>query len=188
MQQQQRFFQKALVFASLCVSALVFIYALGFVTDLYSLSFHADATSTLFYVEGAELFYAVQPFNKELLRLAIALILLSVLLFATLTHSRRLYYVSNYVSSLLFAGFAGYVGVLNLVNVLYVKQKYLALDFARMQEISDKLKMRFVQSTFMLDAGIVLSCALLLLALCMVVNLIWKTVWMRREKRLMKGE
>ncbi len=183
MQNAQMKVQKAAVVAALIISSLVFMYALGFATDMYSLSFHADATSKTFYVEGAELYYGIQPFNMQLLREALILFLLCIGLFATLTHRRRLYYASNYVSSCLFAVFAVYVGIFNLVNVLFVKNLYLQLDFERIREITEKLRMRFVQSTLMLDCGLVLSALLFLIAAVLLGNLLWKTAQMRKERR-----
>ena len=183
MQNAQMKVQKAAVIAALIIASLVFVYALGFATNMYSLSFHADSTSKTFYVEGAELYYGIQPFNMQLLREALILFLLCIGLFATLTHRRRLYYASNYVSSCLFAVFAVYVGIFNLVNVLFVKNLYLQLDFERIREITEKLRMRFVQSTLMLDCGLVLSVLLFLIAAVLLGNLLWKTAQMRKERR-----
>lgn len=183
MQNAQMKLQKAAVVTALIITSLVFVYALGFASDMYSLSFHADSSSKTFYVEGAELYYGVQPFNMQLLREALILMILCIGLFATLTHRRRLYYASNYISSCLFAAFAVYVGIFNLVNVLFIKQLYLQLDFERIREITEMLRMRFVQSTFMLDCGIVLSGLLFFVAAALLLNLWWKAARMRQERR-----
>ena len=174
--------QKVFVFTALAAACLVFFYALGFATDMYTLSFHADSTSKTFYVEGAELFYYIQPFNRILLRDAVILLLLCVGLFATLTHRRRLYYASNYVASALYCAYAAYLAVFNLINVNYIRALYLALDFTRMQEIAEKLNMRFAKSTFMLDCGSVLTCLLIVSVLGLIANAVLKTVCMRRER------
>lgn len=188
MQKAQMILQKILMGAAVAVAAATFFYALGFATDLYSLSYHTDASSSLLYVPGAELYYQIQPYNRELLRNALILLMLSVLLFATLTHRRRLYYASNYAASVLWAGFAGYVSLTNYVNAAYIKGKYLLVDFERLQKVTKMLKMRYVESTFMMDCGMVLSGLLLAVALGLLVNLALKTIWMQRERRLLVKE
>ncbi|MEX1377486.1 MAG: hypothetical protein AB1Z23_08415 [Eubacteriales bacterium] len=187
MKQRQMVYQKFIIFSALVLASISFLYALGFATDLYSLNYHSDPNSSLLYVEGADLYYQIQPFNKILLRDAAIQFVLCIFMFAVLTHRRRLYYVSNYITSVVFAGFAGYLGASILVNALYIRQKYLEIDFERMKEITEMLKLRFVDSTFMLDFGIVLSYVLFALAGGIIANLIWKSVNMRKEKMQEKG-
>lgn len=183
MQQQQLLYQRIVIFAALVLTCMVFALSLGFSTDLYSLNYHADPSSSLLYVKGAELYYQVQPFNKAFLRDAAIQLVLCVLLFVFLSHKRRLYYLSNYLTSLLFCGFAGYQAATLLVNAQYIRAKYLQIDFERMREITEMLNMRYTESTFMLDAAIALSYALFGLIACLMINLVWKSVWMRRERR-----
>lgn len=185
MQNAQMKAQKATVVLAFIITSLVFVYALGLATDMYSLSFHADPSSKTFYVKGAELYYGIQPFNKQLLREALILLVLGIGLFTTLTHRRRLYYTSNYIASGLFTAFAVYLSAFNLMNVLFIKQLYLKIDFERIKTVTEKLRMRYVESTLMLDIGCVLSVLLVVIAVALVANLIWKTVLMRRER---KGE
>ena len=187
MKQRQMVYQKFIIFAALVLSSIAFLYSLGFATDLYSLNYHSDPSSSLLYVEGADLYYQIQPFNKILLRDAAIQFVLCILMFAVLTHRRRLYYISNYITSMVFAGFAGYLGASILVNALYIRHEYLKIDFERMKEVTDMLKLRFVDSTFMLDFGIALSIALFLLVFGIIVNLIWKTANMRKEKKQEEG-
>ena len=70
-----------------------------------------------------------------------------------------------------------------MVNALYIKQKYLAIDFDRVREVTELLNLRYVESTFMMDFGIVLSIVLFALVAGLMINLIWKTVDMVKEKR-----
>ena len=96
---------------------------------------------------------------------------LCIVMFAFLTHRRRLYYPTNYISSIAFSGYAGFVSMTILLNALYIKQQYLAIDFERMKEVTDMLNMRYVESTFMLDFGVALSIALIALAVGLIANL-----------------
>lgn len=157
-------------------------YALGFSTNLYALSYHMDESSSLFYVSGAELYREVQPFNRAFFMRTVIYMLACVALFITLTHRRRLYYLSNYVTSLVFAGFSVYMGADILTHALEYKALYLTVDFEKLKVIAEMMNMRYVESTFFLDLGIAISFILFALALGLVVNLIMKTIWMRREK------
>lgn len=165
----------------------MFLFSLGFATDLYSLNYHTDSGSSLLYVEGAELYYQIQPFNKTFLRDAAIQFALCIMMFVTLTHRRRLYYVTNYITTIVFSVFAAYLSATVILNALYIRQLYLKIDFPRMKEVTDTLDLRYVQSTVMLDFCIVLSVLLCLLVVGLAANLIWKTSNMRKEKLHMKG-
>ena len=187
MDHKQMAYQRCILTAALVLSSIAFLYALGFATDIYSLVYHADSSSSMLYVEGAEIYYQIQPFNKVLLRYATILFVLCLAMFITLTHRRRLYYTTNYVTTIGFLGYAGYLGTTLLVNVLYIKQRYLIIDFERVKEVTDLLNLNYVESTMMLDIGIGLSMALYALAAGLIINLIWKTVNMVKEKHQRRG-
>lgn len=188
MQHKQLLFQRIVMAAALVLTCLTFVIALGFATDIYYLNYHADPGSTLLYVEGAELYYQIQPFNQALLRDAAILMVLCLFMFIFLTHRRRLYYLSNYVTTAAYCGFAGYLAATLLANALYIKHKFLQINFERLQEVTDMLNMRYSESTFMLDASCAVSIALFVLVACLLINLIWKTVWMRKEKATPEGD
>ena len=98
MYKKQMTFQRIVCLLSIVASALIFLYALGMMTDLYNMLYTmipdpSDPGSAK--VAGAMIYYDMQDFNRGLLRGSIGLILLSCLLFVTNTHSRRKYYVGN---------------------------------------------------------------------------------------------
>lgn len=188
MKTKQMVYQKFIVIAALVLASITFLYALGFATDLYSLNYHSDPSSSLLYVEGADLYYQIQPFNKILLRDAAIQFGLCILMFVFLTHRRRLYYISNYITTIAFSGFAVYLGMTIIANALYIRNEYLKVDFERMKEITDMLQLRYVNSTFMMDFGVVLSVLLCMLAAGLAINLIWKSRNMKKEKTKLKGE
>lgn len=183
MQKIQLKLQKAVMIVTLAAATILFVYALGFATDIYALNYHTDPSNSLLYVRGAELYNQIQPFNNLLLGYALAFLVLSLFTFLTLSHKRRLYYVSNYVSGILSAGAAIFISTQLIQYVAIFKQMYLNIDFQRMREVSDLLKLRYVESTFMLDAGFVLSGLLLVVAVLLLTNLVLKTIWMRKERQ-----
>lgn len=184
---RQMTYQKFILFAALVLSGIAFMYSLGFATNLYSLTYHSDSSSSMLYVKGAELYNQIQPFNKALLGYAAIQFGLCLTTFITLTHRRRLYYAANFITTIAFSGYAAFFGTTLLLNALDVKQRYLTIDFERVKEVTDMLNMRYVESTFMLDLGVLLSIALYLLVAGLAVNLIWKTANMVKEKRQMRG-
>ncbi|MCL2592199.1 MAG: hypothetical protein FWD82_02420 [Defluviitaleaceae bacterium] len=184
MQKKQLIIQKIAIIGSFVLSIIMIFYALGYSTNLYHLVFHVDPMSTMLYVPGAGIYNIVQPFNRLLFRHTLFLFLVCLTLFVTLTHKRRLYYVSNYITSLGFAGYSVYIALMIMhYNTMY-RNLYLQVDFARLREITDRFNLRYVESTLMLDMGFVLAFILIGFAALLVLNLVLKTIWTRREKWL----
>lgn len=181
MQAVQMKYQRIMSVGCLVLASVMILYSLGFSTDLYSLSYHANPSSTLFYVEGAELYLIVQPFNRAFLTHTLLYFIVCLSVFLSLTHRRRLYYASNYITSIVLALSSVALGVEVYANVQKFRELYLKIDFAKLREVTESMKMEYVQSTRMLDIGVWLSVLLILAAIALGVNLVLKTHWMRRE-------
>lgn len=189
MYKKQLIVQKIICFAALAVSALVFLYSLGLMTDLYdSLYFtmmdptNPDDT----WVPGSQIYYHMQPFNKTLLGYSIALILLACLLFITSTHSRRRYYIGNAVSTGVFTVAGVALSVWSHIQLEAYKAEFLKLDFDSLQFFSEMMETPYIDSTFWFDAHYAVFGLVLLACLLLVVNFIWKHGLMRAEKRLIE--
>ena len=180
--------QKILCIAAIIACALTFLYALGFMTDLYDALYSTmrnpyDLTETD--VPGSILYYMMQDFNKALLKYSIALILLACLLFLTQTHVRRKYYIGNYVS----------VGLYSVATVAYTvwahayiegyKAAFLTqVDFTALEKHAKMWKTAYIDSTFWFDAHYVVYAVLLVVTVLLLLNLIWKVRLMKAEQRL----
>lgn len=183
-------FQKIATYAMLIVSALVFVYSLGLVTDLYDMLYYATYEIDGEYfsdIEGALIFYDIQPFNNALLICSIVLILASLTLFITNGHKRRLYYVGNYVSTGLVAVSNLAVAIYGMVEVSVFRAQFLKIDFDAVKEYAEFWKTLYTESTFWFDIGYVVFALLIVAALVCVGNLIWKVILMKREKVLLSG-
>ena len=183
--------QKILCIAAIIACALTFLYALGFMTDLYDALYSTmrnpyDLTETD--VPGSILYYMMQDFNKALLKYSIALILLACLLFLTQTHVRRKYYIGNYVS----------VGLYSVATVAYTvwahayiegyKAAFLTqVDFTALEKHAKMWKTAYIDSTFWFDAHYVVYAILLAVTALLLVNLIWKIRLMKAEQRLIEA-
>ena len=107
MYKKQMKLQRIICILALAACVVMFLYSLGLMTDLYSMLYKTipdpeDPSSAK--VQGAFIYYDMQSFNSMLLKVSIGMILLSCALFITNTHSRRRYYIGNYISTGLYLG------------------------------------------------------------------------------------
>ncbi len=192
MYKKQLTWQKILCFAALAACGLVFLYALGLSTDLfdglfYALPEEAKLATSKINVPGAEIYYHVQPFNKQLLNNAIYLLLAACLLFITNTHSRRKYYVSNALSTFVFAGGGIALGVWGHLRIEEFKAEFLQIDFEAYEKYASRRRKEYIDSTFWFDAHYLVFAVLLAVCLALVFNYCWKLHLMRAEKQLIQA-
>jgi TRAP-type C4-dicarboxylate transport system permease small subunit len=190
MYRKQMKFQRLVCFAMLAASALIFIYSLGLVTDLYDAFYSAMRDPNNIYnskVEGAWIFYEIQPFNHALTAASIVLIICSIILFLTNTHSRRKYYVANYVATILNAVVSLGITVWGIINISSFRNQYLTtVDFAALKEYAEKWNTLYTDSTFWFDIGYVIFAIVVISVGLSIYNLIWKKGLMADEQRLIK--
>lgn len=200
MYKKQMTAQKVICLLSIVASALVFVYALGLMTDLYDTLYPAMTLETMAqkmvhkgwpkgepYPEtGFSLYYDMQPFNQQLLMVSIGLILLALLLQVTFTASRRKYYLSNYVAVVLNAAAHVAATVWLHMEITAFKAQYLAMDFQVLEWALNKLKKPFSMNTFWFDIHYAVGALCLLVSVLLVLNLVWKSSLMRAEKRLIE--
>ncbi len=191
MYKKQLTWQKILCFAALVACAVMFLYALGLSTDLFDGLFYAlpeesKLETAKVNVAGAEVYYRIQPFNRELLNASIVMILLACLLFITSTHIRRRYYIGNALSTFVFAGAGVGVSVWAHLQVEHFKQQFLQIDFAQYEKYAKRRRKEYIDSTFWFDAHYVVFALLLLMCVLLVINYVWKLSLMKAEKRLIE--
>lgn len=189
MYKKQLTWQKILCFAALAACGILFLYSLGLSTDLfdglfYALPEEAKLATAKVNVPGAEVYYQIQPFNRQLLNNSILLLLVGCLLFMTNTHSRRRYYISNAVSTFGFAGAGIGLSIWTHMNIADFKAKFLAIDFTAYAKYATRRKKAYIDSTFWFDAHYVVIAILLVVCAALVINYFWKLSLMKAEKRL----
>ena len=190
MYKKQVSFQKIVCLISLVAGALEFIYSLGLLTDLFDTLYsmipnpnNLDSAK----VEGARIYYDMQPFNRTLLRCSIGMILLSCVLFLTNTHSRRKYYIGNAVATAVNVVAECAMAVWCHLQVSAFKTQYLTtVDFA---ELEKRLARRgtYTDSTFWFDIHYVVCGVAILAAVLLIVNFVWKKKMMREEQKLLRS-
>ena len=190
MYKKQVVFQRIVCFISLVAGALVFMYSLGLLTDLFDTLYsmipnpnNLDSAK----VEGARIYYDMQPFNRALLRGSIGMILLSCALFLTNTHSRRKYYIGNAVATAANVAAECAMAIWCHLEVSAFKTQYLTtVDFA---ELEKRLSRRgtYTDSTFWFDIHYLVCGVALAAAVLLIVNYIWKKKMMREEQTLLRS-
>ncbi len=179
-------FQKIVCLVCLIASALTFIYGLGICTDLQSFLYYVAKENGKPKVEGANIYYDIQPFNREFVNGAIVSILISVTLFITMTNSRRKYYVSNYVSGLAVVVYNIYLYIKSIPTCMAFRAQYVdGVDWEQAVYYADLYSLTYTDSTFWFDA-IYIAFAVMMVALALLVaNFIWKILLIKHENKLL---
>ena len=189
MYKKQLKLQKLLCLLAICSSVLVFLYALGIMTDLYDTLYStmrnpSDLTQTD--VPGSIVYYNMQGFNGVFLRYSIVLILLACLLYITNTHVRRRYYIGNYIPICAFAAANIYVAVWAHQYIEAFKVRFLRVDFAALKEHAEMWKTAYTESTFWFDIHYCVFAVSILVSLGLVACAVWKMQLMKEEKALIE--
>ena len=187
MYRKQLTLQKILCFAAIVAGALVFLYALGLMTDMYDSLYYTmmdPSNPDDTWVPGSQIYYHMQPFNRQLLNASIVLVLLSCLLFITGTHSRRRYYVGNVIATLAYAVAGAGVTVWAHGQLEAFRAQYLQISFADLEFFAEMMNTPYIESTFWFDIHWAVFGLVVLTAVLLVVNMELKFALMRGEKRL----
>ena len=191
MYKKQLTVQKILCLAALIVSAVVFLYALGIMTDLYDALYDTMRNPNDVFqtdVPGSIVYYNMQEFNRVFLKYSIGLILLGVLLLITNTHVRRKYYIGNYVAIGLFAAASVAISIFGHIYIEIFKGQFLQVDFAALKEHAEMWGTLYTESTFWFDLHYFVFALLIIVAVLLVANAVWKTRLMKEEQQLLHGE
>ena len=183
MYRKQMKLQKVLCLALLVLCALIFVYSLGIMTDLYDSlysTFRRGKTS----ISGAEVYMDMQGFDRDFLHASIALIILCLVLFITGTSRRRKYYIGNYASVALFSAGGTALAVWAHGKIEGFKAQFLTIDFEALAEHAAKKKTLYTESTFWFDIHYVIFALLLIGILLLIANAVWKSRLMKEEQTL----
>lgn len=173
---------------SLIIAALTFVFGLFFLTGSLGYATKYTGVNSI----GAENFVDVsQGHVKTLVGLSIAFIVLAAVLYITSCNSRRKYYVTNYIAIGLFVAFA-------LVMMIYIiimvsSTMNLFLNEINWDIVPDKMTALMGQypmkksDTYPFIIGYVVAVIVLIDAVFMVLNVVWKVLLMKGEKALLEG-
>ena len=182
--------QKAVCLLCMISSVIVFLYALGIMTDLYDSLYStmmnpADLTQTT--VPGSIVYYNMQEFNSVFLKYSIGLILLACLLYITNTHIRRKYYIGNYVAAALFAIANVNIAVWAHQYIESFKAQFLNVDFEALKKHAELWKTTYTESTFWFDIHAAVFAVALIASAALVGVVLWKVSLMKEEQKLIEA-
>ncbi len=179
--------QRLLCIALLIVSAMIFVYSLGIMTDLYDALYTTirnpeklEKTS----VTGSRIYYDMQGFNRQFVLASIGMILLCVTLFLTGTHTRRKYYIGNYASTALVAAGGLAFTVWAHTEIEAYRTQFLSINFEELAAHAAKRDTLYTDSTFWFDIHYVLFGLLVAGVILLIANAFWKRKLMKEERAL----
>ena len=175
-------FQKILTLVLLLFAAVCFVFSIGIATDMYGLYL----SSAVSYFDGINLFNEIQTYNHYAVIFSIVLICSCLLPYIFATNTRRLYYIDNYVSIGVQAGFFVFYGVYIMINSIIYKNRFLTeVDFESYKEAAEMFNFKYSESTFFFDAGVVLAILCVVMVGLILFNLVWKLRIMKQEKEIL---
>ena len=191
MYKKQLQFQKIICLLCVIAAAIMFVYSLGIMTEIYDglyLATNPKKPTDDGRVAGSTIYYQMQQFNTDFVTISIALILLAALLFVMNTHIRRKYYITNYISVGLYSVASVGAVVWSHLQIEAFKHQYLTtVDFEALKELCEMKNKPFIQSTMMLDLHYIVAGVMLVTTIALVANMIWKITLMREEDKLINA-
>ena len=193
MYKKQMRVQKTVCLLAIIAAAVLFVYALGIITDIYDGLYFTMASvkdpmkdPSKLKIPGAIIYFEMQEFNSQLVNRSIVLILLACSLFLTNTQVRRKYYIGNFVAIGAYSTAAVALSVWSHQQIEAFKHQYLTtIDFEKLKEFCDMLDKEYIESTLWFDLHYVAIGIVLLSVAALVGNMIWKICLMRTESKLL---
>lgn len=190
MYKKQMMLQKIACMLALIAAALVFVSSLGLSTDLYDAfsrtilypDYDLETTS----VPGSRVYYDMFGFNSMFTKASIVLIVITLALFLTNTHTRRKYYIGNYVATGLMAAASLGMTIWCIPQIMHYKARYQnEVDFAALETFSKDWGTLYIgpEDTFWFDMTYFVFGFLILTACLLVANAVCKAKVMQAEQR-----
>ncbi len=193
MYRKQMTLQRVFCLLAIAAAALIFIYALGYMTDVYDMIYVMRAKDKT--PEINDFLAGMDAFNHQLLWVGIGMILISLLLFLTNTHTRRRYYIGNLIAVAVYACAAFAASVWAHIRIAGFRAFYLsgAIDFETVKSFADRSARNggvsvYTDSTFWFDVHWFVFGIVLLAAVLLILNFVWKTRLMSAEKQALSNE
>ncbi len=194
MYKKQLKFQKLVCLLCLLAAAVSFVYSLGIMTDLYDALYYTipypDMDKTMTTVPGSIVFYDMQDFDRLFVNLNVGLILLAAVMLLTNTHSRRKYYLGNYVSIGLFSAATLGVCAWSHFQIEAFKHQFqTTVDFEALKAYAEQWKSLYLgpEDTFWFDLHYAVAAICLVMVGLLIANMIWKIQLMRSENELIRA-
>lgn len=189
MYKKQMMLQKAACMLALIAASLVFVSSLGLSTDLYDAfsrtilypDYDLETTS----VPGSRVYYDMFGFNSAFTKASIVLIVITLVLFLTNTHTRRKYYIGNFAATGLLAAASFGMTIWCIPQILHYKSRFQnEVDFAALEEFSKDWGTLYIgpEDTFWFDINFLVFGFLILTTCLLIFNAFFKAKVMKAEQ------
>lgn len=195
MKTQMRF-QKIVMLATLVVSALTVVYGLIFATPIWAVQELTPSLSTSYRNDPVNADYTYQLFQTYgvvLLWLGVVFLLLVAVCYIMACHKRRNYYITNYISLGVTAGYAVVLAVITIaltavchtsfVNDILWDVYYNDYYMSALNQITGVIK--YSDDATVCIIGYVIAVLTLAVAALITYSVIWKIKLMKGEKALL---
>lgn len=182
-------FQKILCLVTLIISAVTIVYGFAFFTGgLATVADIYDHNNDMFH--AADLYNFAQGVNNVLVALGIVFLCLVAAMYITACQKRRNYYITNYIALIGTAVFMAIFAVVGIALVAATHSMFISeVDWEALRafnaNLADPLFLHNGESQVMFGIGYVVYVIVILNALAVVYNLIWKIKLMKGEKALL---
>ena len=175
---------------SLVVTAITFVFALFFLTgSLSEITYYitaegGDTVNATAFVEAS------QKYVGTLVTLGIVFIVLAALLFITSCHSRRKYYITNYIAVGLFVAFALVMAIYIIIMVTNCMDLFLNdVNWSIVGSNGVFLGTHpiYKTDTYPFTIGYIVAAIVLVDAVLVVLSTVWKVLLMQGEKKLLEN-
>lgn len=183
-------FQKLLLLLSLILGGITVFYALSFHTGSLASIYNYTVEQQNDIINAQATFEFAQKVNTVLMGMGIAYIAVVVLMYITATQKRRNYYADNYVTVIVAAAYAAVFAIVAFVLIgMTSGMFYNDVDWAKYDSTIKGTLSDFGadRGGVMFILGYVLFSVVIVDALALVYNLIWKIKLMKGEKALLEG-
>lgn len=198
-------FQKYICLIMLILSALSLVYAFFYLSGSMAelgQNRKSDPSSAEQFVPtfepaegkyGYRLFEDIQPFNNTLMYCGIVMVFLAVFLYITACNKRRKYYITNYIAIGACAGTNIVMSIVLMAINASWRSKFLNVDFDAWYKVNEIYiqnmpeSAHYSESTLWFDLGFVVYALIIVASIVLILNLVWKILLMRGEKKLLDG-
>ena len=126
-------------------------------------------------------------FVDKLMTVAIVDIVAALILYVFNTHKRRKYYVGNYVATAIFSGFNVGASVWMFVKLAEYHNKFVAMNHEVIKDFCEQYARDYNYNGAILSfsLGYVLAVLMIVAAVAVALNLVWKLTLEKRENKLL---
>ena len=185
MKTQMRF-QKILMLVSLIVTAITFVFGLFFLTGSLGYAGNYISSSGTDLIGATEFVDKSQGYVKTFINLGIVFIVLAAVLFITSCHSRRKYYISNFIAVGLFVAFA--LAMVIYIFIMVGDTRNLFLNSINWNLVEVNMMAEFPMDkteSYQFAIGYVVAVIVIIDAVLLTLSTVWKVLLMRGENELL---